>query len=96
VALGRFASVTYVEGCKIDGSVGPTASRLCAAHPPAHAQDRSGFAAAESAASAADATIVVVGLDQGQESEGHDRDSIALPGVQSDFIAVRSLAARRP
>jgi hypothetical protein len=31
----------------------------------------------------ADATIIVVGLDQSQESEGHDRTIISLPGVQA-------------
>lgn len=58
--------------------------------------DKSGFAAAEKAAKSADATVLVVGLDQSQESEGHDRDSIALPGVQNDLITAVAAAASGP
>merc|ERR1712087_826203 len=38
-------------------------------------------------AEAADVTILVMGLDQSQESEGNDRRSIALPGQQNNLIA---------
>jgi len=48
--------------------------------------DTSGIAAAASAAAAADATVLIVGMDQSQESEGHDRTRIALPGVQYQLI----------
>jgi hypothetical protein len=41
-----------------------------------------GFDAAKTAASAADAVVLIIGLDQSQEREGHDRDSIAFPGNQ--------------
>ena len=41
----------------------------------------------------ADAVVVVVGLDQTQESEGLDRTSLALPGVQIDLVKVVSTAA---
>ena len=44
--------------------------------------DKSGFDAAIKAAEAADATVIVLGQTQKQESEGHDRTSIDLPGVQ--------------
>eukprot|EP01062_Namystynia_karyoxenos_P073291 TRINITY_DN70101_c0_g1_i1.p1 TRINITY_DN70101_c0_g1~~TRINITY_DN70101_c0_g1_i1.p1 ORF type:complete len:908 (+),score=307.11 TRINITY_DN70101_c0_g1_i1:79-2724(+) len=55
--------------------------------------DKSGFAAATDAAAAADATVLIMGLDQGQESEGHDRTNVTLPGVQYEFIdAVASKA----
>jgi len=47
----------------------------------------SGFDAAVNAAKAADATVIVVGLDQSQESEGRDRTIVAFPGVQSNFIS---------
>lgn len=51
------------------------------------------FLAAEQAAMNADATIIFVGLDQTQEREGHDRTSIALPGVQNQLIeAVAAVA----
>lgn len=49
-----------------------------------------GFPAAQDAAKGADAAVVVLGLDQGQESEGHDRATMALPGKQADLLqAVR-------
>jgi hypothetical protein len=41
-----------------------------------------GFDAAKTAASAADTVVLIIGLDQSQESEGHDRDIIAFPGNQ--------------
>ena len=56
----------------------------------------SGFAAAAAAAAAADATVVVVGLDQGIESEGTDRNSIALPGGQAALITQVCGAAKGP
>eukprot|EP00698_Gefionella_okellyi_P019880 TRINITY_DN6160_c0_g1_i1.p2 TRINITY_DN6160_c0_g1~~TRINITY_DN6160_c0_g1_i1.p2 ORF type:complete len:303 (-),score=76.42 TRINITY_DN6160_c0_g1_i1:34-942(-) len=58
--------------------------------------DTSGFADAQAAAAAADATIIVVGLDQSQESEGHDRYSIDLPGLQTLFISAVAEASRGP
>jgi beta-glucosidase-like glycosyl hydrolase len=58
--------------------------------------DKSGFSAACSAASSADATIIVVGLDQSQESEGRDRTSIALPGVQNDLITQITTCSKGP
>jgi xylan 1,4-beta-xylosidase len=36
-------------------------------------EDTEGFAAALAAVSGADATVLVMGLDQSQEKEGHDR-----------------------
>ena len=50
--------------------------------------DTSGFAAAASAASAADVVIYVGGLDVSQEGEGSDRagGSIDLPGKQQDLV----------
>jgi hypothetical protein len=42
----------------------------------------SGFAAAVAAAKTADVVVMVMGLDQGQEREGHDRDVLTLPGMQ--------------
>merc|ERR1711871_1312118 len=45
------------------------------------------------AATDADATVLVVGLDQTQESEGHDRTSISLPGKQTDVIKAAAEAA---
>jgi len=58
--------------------------------------DRSGFTAACNAASTSDVTILVMGLDQSQESEGHDRTSIALPGVQNDLITQVATCSKGP
>ena len=69
VGLGKFAAVTYVQGCDIGTN------------------DTSGIAAAAAAAAAADATVIIVGLDQNQESEGHDRTSLLLPGAQEALVA---------
>jgi beta-glucosidase-like glycosyl hydrolase len=56
----------------------------------------SGIDAAVTAAKNADATVIVVGLDQSQEAEGHDRTSIAFPGVQSSLLSQVSAGARGP
>eukprot|EP00048_Salpingoeca_helianthica_P015648 m.227816 g.227816 ORF g.227816 m.227816 type:complete len:774 (+) comp17327_c0_seq1:3-2324(+) len=55
----------------------------------------SGFAAAISAANAAEAVILVIGLDGSVEGEGHDRHSITLPGVQEQ-LAAELLATGKP
>mmetsp|Transcript_10541 Transcript_10541/g.12058 ORF Transcript_10541/g.12058 Transcript_10541/m.12058 type:complete len:955 (-) Transcript_10541:4-2868(-) len=56
------------------------------------------FDAAAKVAAAADAAILVVGLDQTMESEGNDRESIFLPQGQYDlFTAVRTaLGSSKP
>ena len=46
----------------------------------------SGFNEAVSAAAKADDVVVVVGLNQDEESEGHDRTTIALPGQQDKLV----------
>jgi len=56
----------------------------------------SGFAAAIAAAQTTDATVLVVGLDQSQESEGLDRVMIAFPGVQEDLIKQVCAASKGP
>ena len=61
---------------------------------PISSQNESGFPAAINAAKEADLTIMVMGLDQSQESEGHDRSSIALPGQQLDLIQKVSSASK--
>ena len=58
--------------------------------------DTSGFRAAVDAAQEADLVLFVGGLDQGQEAEDRDRDSIALPGVQLPLIQQLAQAAKRP
>lgn len=61
-----------------------------------NSQDKSGFNAACSAAQTADATVIVVGLDQSQESEGNDRYAISFPGVQSQFISQIATCSKGP
>jgi len=48
--------------------------------------DTSGIAAAVEAAKAADAAVVFLGINDSIEQEGHDRDSIHLPGVQLQLL----------
>ena len=55
-----------------------------------------GFAAAVSAAAAADFTIFVGGLDQSQEAEGRDRTLIDLPGQQGALVQAIAAAAKKP
>ncbi|XP_065885424.1 uncharacterized protein [Dysidea avara] len=58
--------------------------------------DDSGFKEAVTAAQTAQAVIVVIGLDQSQESEGHDRNDISLPGKQEDFLMAIRDATKSP
>jgi beta-glucosidase len=44
------------------------------------------LAAAVEAAAAADVAVVVVGSAEGTESEGYDRESLALPGRQDELV----------
>jgi beta-glucosidase len=48
---------------------------------------KAGFADAIAAATAAEAVVMMMGLDTANvEKEGHDRTSLGLPGVQLDLI----------
>ena len=58
--------------------------------------DDSGFDGAVMTAKAAEAVVLVVGLNQGQESEGHDRTDLALPGKQAELIEQVAAAAKDP
>ena len=62
---------------------GPLAVRLGIAAAP---DEEFMLAEAEAAASAADAAVVVVGSAETTESEGFDRDTLALPGRQDELI----------
>lgn len=45
----------------------------------------------------ADVTVLVLGLDQSQEAEGHDRRNLSLPGTQLDLVAkVTATAGGKP
>jgi hypothetical protein len=58
--------------------------------------DTSQITAACNAAANADATIIVAGLDNSQESEGHDRDIISWPGVQEQMILKVASCSKKP
>lgn len=60
--------------------------------------DRStaGIAAAVAAAKASDAVVLVIGMDQSVESEGRDRESLAVPGVQLELVRAVVGASKGP
>jgi beta-D-xylosidase 4 len=53
----------------------------------ASCEDGSLIRSAATAASEADAVVLFVGLSQAQESEGQDRESLLLPGMQQELIS---------
>ncbi|WFR67106.1 glycoside hydrolase family 3 C-terminal domain-containing protein [Curtobacterium flaccumfaciens] len=61
---------------------------------PSDADPADRIADAVSTAAAADVALVVVGTNAKVESEGYDRDSLALPGHQDDLV--RAVAAANP
>nr|AAP83934.1 auxin-induced beta-glucosidase [Oxybasis rubra] len=54
------------------------------------------FGAATAAAAHADATVLVMGLDQSIEAEFRDRASVLLPGHQQELVSKVALASRGP
>jgi beta-glucosidase len=59
--------------------------------------DKTDLAPVVAAVQNANAVVVVLGLDQEMESEGHDRTSIQLPSGQYKlFTAVRNAAGKKP
>lgn len=44
----------------------------------------------------ADYVVLVMGLDQSQEREDHDREDLSLPGQQESLIAAVAKAAKKP
>jgi beta-glucosidase len=61
---------------------------------PPHGPPEAMLAEAVAAARAADVAVVVVGTNEEVESEGFDRDSLALPGAQDELV--RRVAAANP
>jgi beta-glucosidase-like glycosyl hydrolase len=47
-------------------------------------------------ASSVDYVVLIMGLDQSQETEAHDRTDLVLPGMQYDLIASVAKAAKKP
>jgi beta-glucosidase len=66
------------------GGEGPLALRLGIAPQP---DEDAMLASAVAAAAGADAAVVVVGSAEGAESEGFDRDTLALPGRQDELVS---------
>lgn len=54
------------------------------------------FGVAEVAVRHADATVLVMGLDQTIEAEARDRVSLLLPGYQQELISKVAMASRGP
>lgn len=54
------------------------------------------FGAAEAAARQADATVLVMGLDQSIEAEFRDRTGLLLPGHQQELVSRVARASRGP
>ena len=54
------------------------------------------FGAAETLARQADATVLVMGLDQSIEAETRDRVGLLLPGLQQELVSRVARAARGP
>ncbi|KAM7277775.1 hypothetical protein ACFE04_004909 [Oxalis oulophora] len=61
-----------------------------------HCMDKAQFGAAETAAQEADATVLIIGLDQSIEAEFRDRSSLLLPGHQQEFVSRVARASRGP
>ncbi|KAF2532374.1 hypothetical protein F2Q70_00032190 [Brassica cretica] len=55
-----------------------------------------GFGAAEAAAREADATVLVMGLDQSIEAETRDRTGLLLPGYQQELVTRVAQASKGP
>ncbi|XP_043709638.1 probable beta-D-xylosidase 2 [Telopea speciosissima] len=54
------------------------------------------FGAAQEAAREADATVLVMGLDQSIEAEFKDRDGLLLPGRQQELVSSVAMASKGP
>jgi beta-D-xylosidase 4 len=55
-----------------------------------------GFGEAASIAAKADAVVMVVGLDQSQEAEKHDRQNLTLPGEQRKLVTEVASVSKGP
>jgi len=88
LAEGQAATVS-VEFRPAAACQGPVALRLGITP---SADERTLMAEAVAAAAAADVAIVVVGSAEASESEGYDRDTLALPGRQDELAAPGEVA----
>jgi beta-glucosidase len=82
-----------VEHVKSQG-VPYAAAQLLFAFTPDETEDER-IARAVAAAKSADVAIVVVGMPEGFETEGRDREDLSLPGRQNELVAAVALANPR-
>ena len=93
-ADGRVAeTISVLAG--IRAAVGPSARVIAVRGAPVDTADSSGFAAARTAASEADAVVLVLGEREDMSAEAASRSSIELPGSQRDLALAVIRAARR-
>jgi beta-glucosidase len=79
----------------IRAAVGPSTRIIGVRGAPVDTADSSGFAAARSAATEADAVVLVLGERQDMSAEASNRASIELPGNQRDLALAVIRAARQ-
>jgi beta-glucosidase len=94
LVAGRAVDIRFVyDSPPRDDSLAGALSLNVGTRPSATDEDAL-IAAAVEAARSADVALVVVGTNSRVESEGFDRDSLALPGRQDDLV--RAVAAANP
>jgi len=98
-ALGNWSAVgqakeavTVLAG--IRSALGPSTRVIVVRGAPVDTADTSGFAAARTAASQADAVVLVLGERENMSGEASNRASVELPGLQRDLALAVIRAAR--
>ena len=98
-ALGNWSAVgqakeavTVLAG--IRSALGPSTRVIVVGGAPVDTADTSGFAAARTAASQADAVVLVLGERENMSGEASNRASVELPGLQRDLALAVIRAAR--
>jgi beta-glucosidase len=79
----------------IRAALGPSTRLIQVRGAPVDTADSSGFAAARSAASEAEAVVLVLGEREDMSGEGWNRSSVELPGSQRDLALAVIRAARQ-
>jgi xylan 1,4-beta-xylosidase len=92
MGLGKYVNTAYAQGCDVAcaSDAGFAGANSLLPFAVVLTLVRSFFLCvppdAASVAASADAVVLVVGIDQTVESEGHDRTAITLPGLQNQLI----------
>ncbi|MFJ6567862.1 glycoside hydrolase family 3 C-terminal domain-containing protein [Streptomyces sp. NPDC091292] len=92
ITLGAGRAVTVVARRALAPDTGR--ATVLSVSPPAPADPATATEEALAAARGADAVVVVVGTTEQSESEGHDRESLRLPGHQDTLV--QAVLAERP